>query len=174
MQMSHVAIDPDAQRASPDSFKLAMRTLMGGVCVVTTEYGNEVIGVTVTAACSVSADEPLILICLNRTGRAVAPIMETGRFGLSVLSANQQSAAKYFARRGETDQPHFLWTDGCPTIDGALACLVCATQHHVQAGTHLILVALVEQATTSDGQPLGYANGMYCTATPILNALEPS
>ncbi len=167
MQMSHVAIDPDAQRASPEFFKSAMRTLMGGVCVVTTRQGDNVIGVTVTATCSVSAEEPLILICLNRSGRIAAPIAEEGRFGLSVLSENQRSVAQYFARSGEACEPHFVWDNDCPTIDGALARLVCVSQHQVHAGTHLILVALVEQATVLAGLPLGYANGSYCTVAPL-------
>lgn len=173
MQMSHIAIDPDARRASPEIFKSAMRTLMGGVCVVTTRHGDDVIGVTVTAACSVSAEEPLILICLNRSGRVAAPIAEQARFGLSVLSANQRSAAQYFARSGEACEPHFVWDNDCPTIDGALARLVCVSQHQVHAGTHLILVALVENATVVAGQPLGYANGSYCTVAKLLEDVNP-
>jgi flavin reductase len=166
MMTSRVVVDPDAKRATPDSFKHAMRTLMGGVCAVTAKHAEEVIGVTVTAACSVSADEPLVLICLNRSGRAAGPIAELGRFGLSVLSARQQSAATYFARSGEVDQPRFQWDGDCPTIDGALARLVCVSQHQVQAGTHLVIIALVEHAAITQGQPLGYVNGAYCTAAP--------
>jgi flavin reductase len=167
---SHVVVDPGAPRTAPDNFKHAMRTLMGGVCAVTAKHGQEVVGVTVTAACSVSAQEPLLLICLNRSGRAAAPIAELGRFGLSVLSAGQQSAAAYFARSGQVDQPQFAWDSDCPTIDGALARMVCVSQHQVHAGTHLIIIALVEHATITEGLPLGYANGAYCTAAPIHSA----
>ncbi len=169
---SHVIVDPDAPRASPESFKQAMRTLMGGVCAVTARYSDGVIGVTVTAACSVSADEPLILICLNRSGRMAAPIAKLGRFGFSVLAADQYSAASYFARNEEGDEPAMVWDDDCPTLDGALARLVCVSQHQVHAGSHLVIIALVEKATISHGSPLGYANGAYCTAVPI--KIEPN
>ena len=170
---SQVIVNPSAQRASSDDFKHAMRTLIGGVCTVTAKTDDGVVGLTVTAACSVSADEPLILICLNRSGRAAGPIAEQGRFGLSVLSAQQQSVATYFARSGEADLPDFAWDGDCPTIDGALARLVCVSQHQVHAGTHLIIIALVEQVGITAGKPLGYVNGDYCTASPICGEAIP-
>ena len=48
-----------------DEFKQAMRHLAGGVTIIATEHEGCRTGMAATAVCSVSADPPTILICIN-------------------------------------------------------------------------------------------------------------
>ena len=68
------------------TFRACMRQVPGAVTVVTTVHEGTRGGLTATAVCSVSADPPQILVCVNRSSSAEAVIVAAGRFGVSFLS----------------------------------------------------------------------------------------
>ena len=47
------------------AFKKGMRHLAASVTLITTRYGDLRGGLTATAVCSVSAEPPQILVCVN-------------------------------------------------------------------------------------------------------------
>ena len=59
--------------ASQD-FRAAMGLAATGVSVVTTDGPSGRFGLTVSAVSSVSADPPLVLICINRKSPAIAAL----------------------------------------------------------------------------------------------------
>ena len=82
---------------SNDDFKEGMRHLAASVTVITVAQNNKKDGLTATAACSVSAEPPQLLVCVNREAGAHDLIQEEGVFGVNVLARDQEDIAKRFA-----------------------------------------------------------------------------
>ena len=82
---------------SPTEFKQAMRHLAGGVSIIATEHEGVRAGLAATAVCSVSADPPTILICINSSASAHDPIRESGRFSVNLLASDHDRIARGFS-----------------------------------------------------------------------------
>ena len=83
--------------ATPDDFKRGMRQLAAGVNVITVTNGGVRDGLTATAVCSISAEPPHLLVCVNSTAGAHGPIHRAGSFCINVLAQDQEAIAKRFA-----------------------------------------------------------------------------
>ncbi len=151
--------------ARADAFRSAMRRFPTGVTVVTSVRDGEPRGITLTAFASVSADPPMLLICVNREARSYLYIASSRIFCVNVLAADQQELAERFAgkiREHQFDDIAFT-TDvtGAPVLPGTIAHFDCevAEEHH--AGTHSIFIGRVLSCDASPGAPLGYFNGRF-------------
>lgn len=140
-----------------------MGSWASGVSVVTTRRGDLLYGLTVSSLASVSADPPLVSICINNDNKGAAMITESGWFAISVLGDDQQAASNYFARSGREPTQGFVevdgtWTEsGLPIVSGAIAWLVCDVSQSVEAGTHTLFIGQVTDAGTNEGRgPLLY------------------
>ena len=153
----------------PEHFINAMRQLAAGVSLITTSDGITRRGLTATAVCSVSAQPPHLLVCVNRSADAYALLRQTGVFAVNLLSIEQRALADRFAGRdGTAGEARFAvgrWATlvtGAPVLDDSLASFDCRTAHHVEAGTHGILVGAVEAVTLGSGAtPMLYHDGDY-------------
>lgn len=157
--------------AEADHFRLGMRRVSGTVAIVTTAGPDgERRGVTATAFCSLSADPPSVLACINRetwVGQ-LAPL--SGNFCINVLSGSQQAVAEVFAgRSGLSAGERFsvgCWSvgqSGAPILEGALASFDCRLASAVDHATHVILIGAV-LATRLGPEPadtLIYAEGRF-------------
>ncbi len=85
---------------SSDEFKQAMRHLAGGVTIIATEHKGCRAGLAATAVCSVSADPPTLLVCINSGASAHNSIRASGRFSVNLLATGQNGVARCFS--GET------------------------------------------------------------------------
>jgi len=149
-----------------DDFRTAMRRLPTGVTIVTTLLGGKPKGFTANAFSSVSADPPMILICVNRLARSHPAIAASSAFCVNVLTLEQRSLAERFATHGglEDADPfvgleHGVVRTGVPVLDGALAFFDCELAEEHSAGTHTIFIGSVVASGSRDGAPLGYFNG---------------
>lgn len=122
-------------------------------------------GMTATSVTSVSADPPMLLVCVNRAASTHAILELNGRFGVAFLAEGQEEISTICAAPGLKEFPDGSIDDvdtGCPTIVEAAAnlrCLVVDTHEH---GTHTVFVARVERAASDDSKrPLLYHNGHY-------------
>ena len=156
-----------------DRFKAAMGSWASGVSVVTTRHGDLLYGLTVSSLASVSAEPPLVSVCINNDNRAVTMIQESGWYAVSVLGSAQKDASNYFARSGREPTEGFVevdgrWTDsGLPIVQGALAWLVCDVVHAVPAGSHTLFIGQVTDAGSDpDAAPLIYWRRGYRAITP--------
>jgi flavin reductase (DIM6/NTAB) family NADH-FMN oxidoreductase RutF len=74
-----------------------MRRTLGrfttGVTVVTTARGEDVHAMTANAFTSVSLEPPLVLVSIDKRTRMHALLPDTRRFGVSVLSSDQERTA---------------------------------------------------------------------------------
>jgi len=146
-----------------------MRHLAGGVCIVTslTSAGLRA-GMTATAVCAVSAEPPVLLICVHRDTRSHGVIGEAGVFAVNVLGMADQELAQRFAgtMAGEERFDDARWTQlltGAPVLETALASFDCRIVQAVEVGTHRIFLGTVHAVRLGRGphRPLLYANRRY-------------
>jgi flavin reductase (DIM6/NTAB) family NADH-FMN oxidoreductase RutF len=148
----------------------AMRDVMGrfatGVTVLTVG-GEHVHGMTANAFTSVSLDPPLVLCCVANKAWMNSAIMSAGSFGVSVLGADQEDVARYFAdRRRPTGAAQFAGGDwvpgpstGVPVLGSALAWLECDLVGVREGGDHSIFLGQVLNMHSGDGSALLFFGG---------------
>jgi len=160
---SHFASSPSSCVASGD-FVSAMAMAATGVSVVTTDGEAGRFGITVSAVSSVSAEPPMVLVCINRKSPAVAAIAANGRFGVNMLAGHQAGVARTFAGRPDEGAPYDFathdWSSGAtglPCLAGAAARFECLIDSAIDAGTHRIYIGRVVSAEAGTLDPLVYA-----------------
>jgi flavin reductase (DIM6/NTAB) family NADH-FMN oxidoreductase RutF len=157
-----------------DEFKQAMRHLAGDVTIIATEHKGCRTGMAATAVCSVSADPPTILICINAGSSAHEPIRESGRFSVNLLASGQDDIARRFSGEtgvgGEERFATGAWAPlvtGAPVLESALAGLDCRVTEVVRMATHSVFFgAVMGVASRAAAKPLIYAHGTYGTFSP--------
>jgi flavin reductase (DIM6/NTAB) family NADH-FMN oxidoreductase RutF len=151
---------PAEHQAIPtDRVRVIAGALANGVAVLTvvTTDGSPR-GTTVSAFTPVSFDPPLIMVAVNRDGRTHQVIQRCLGFGLSVLSADQQTVARHFASRrrpGGSEQfshiPHRPGqASGAPLLTDTVAQFDCITRQLIPSGDHVLLIG---EAITADASP---------------------
>ncbi|OLF10353.1 flavin reductase [Actinophytocola xanthii] len=154
----------------PESAKLALRDVMShfatGITVLTAR-GERAHGMTANAFTSVSLDPPMVLCCVARTARMHEAILGARNFGVSVLCAEQESVARYFASRerpaGMAQFERVDWFPGrhtgVPLLVGSLAWLECDLTEVYEGGDHSIFLGTVRGAGRGGGQALLFLGG---------------
>jgi flavin reductase (DIM6/NTAB) family NADH-FMN oxidoreductase RutF len=179
VKLPRVERDHAPQPVSAEQFKLAMRSLAATVNVVTSAHSGHRYGMTATAACSVSADPPTVLVCINKSTATHGAIAKSGAFCVNVLRAEDRELSSVFsgAQSGESRFKARDWTrlaTGSPALIDALVSFDCRVVRKVAQGTHTVFFGEVEQLLFGKkGKPLLYAEGQYAKLTPILQELPP-
>jgi flavin reductase (DIM6/NTAB) family NADH-FMN oxidoreductase RutF len=150
------------------SFKKGMRQLASGVSIVTTGDGRGArAGFTATAVCSVSAEPPQLLVCVNANSNTHPKIREWKNFCINVLSSAQHAVARHFASTSATDNRFGLgdWSvleTGAPVLKGCPVNFDCTLVQEVQAGTHTVFIGNVTAVAVIAGlEPLAFVDGQY-------------
>jgi flavin reductase len=145
-----------------------MRGAATGVSIVATDGPAGRYGLTVSAFSSVSAEPPMVLVCINRRSPACAAVRRNRRFCVNVLSQAQRSMANTFAGRPEAGDAYEFhaasWTSsatGAPRLDGCTASFDCVLQTSIDAGTHSIFIGAVKALESTGTSPLVYVDGAY-------------
>jgi len=147
-----------------------------GIAIVTTlDEGGRPRGLTTNAICAVSADPPMLLVCVDQTSRTLAALRHANRFVVNFMSDGRADLCALFASKAEDKFADVRWEPGlggvpCLTED-ALAYAECLTEQELEAGDHLILIGLVESGSAPDPErvPILYfrrAYGSTPTAAP--------
>lgn len=142
-----------------------MRHFPTGVSVVTSFREGEPRGVTVSAFASVSADPPMVLICINREARSYLYISSSKVFCVNLLAGDQRRLAERFAGKLRENQfegvPYTTDKTGAAVLRDTVAHFDCevAEEHH--AGSHSIFIGRVVSCSSRPGSPLGYYNGEF-------------
>ena len=151
-----------------DDFKAGMRQLAAGVTVITATHNESKDGLTATATCSVSADPPMLLICVNQLAGAHQMIRDAGSFGVNILARDQEDIALRFAGMDDAGREDRFglgtWTKiatGAPILKDALAGFDCTISEQVDAGTHSIFIGRIVGIIHQQGAPLLYGNGAF-------------
>jgi flavin reductase (DIM6/NTAB) family NADH-FMN oxidoreductase RutF len=142
-----------------------MSNFATGITVVTTVDGNgKIYGLTVNSFTSVSLEPLLVLVCLDNRLNGFQAFKESGRFGVSMLSENQEDLSRMFAKK-DSERPaeiYFKGQTGMPLLRNSLATMECETAALHVAGDHTIFVGRVNHADVlKEDRPLLYFQGKY-------------
>lgn len=154
-----------------DDFLSAMRGVAASVTVVTTRGEAGKFGATVSAFCSVSADPPMVLVCLNAASRIAAQVRANGRFCVNILPQAATALADRFAGRDDAriaDRFDGIALDPTTGVGLAGATVLRCSSHSVQpAATHLVCIGQVTEIVRAEAAPLAWVHGAYHAVTPL-------
>lgn len=147
---------------NPRDFRNTLGRFATGVTVVTTAAEGQVHGMTANAFMSVSLEPPLVLVSVDRKARTHAILEQTGRYGVSILTEEQQPYSQHFAGKPDPNLAlNWEWVDGIPLLPGAVAHLVTTIVEAHPAGDHTLFIGRVEYIATGEGKPLLFFSGKY-------------
>ncbi len=148
-------------------FKAGMRSLAGAVNIITAAHAGHRYGMTATAVCSVSAEPPAVLVCINKLATTHGAVGKSEAFCVNVLRAEDWELSTVFSG-GQSGEARFKsrdWTrlaTGSPVLIDALVCFDCRVVKKLAHGTHTIFLGEVQQMTFGQkGKPLLYSEGQY-------------
>lgn len=158
----------------PSDFRAAMARFPGAVTIVSTRADGERRGITATAVCSVTAEPPSVLVCLNRKTGTCAAVAETGMFNINLLAGDGGEVAMRFAGQGGvTGEDKFAagtWADdsrGMPVLRDSVVSLSCEVTERMEAGSHSVFIGTIVAIETGEGAALIYEQSRFHRLTPL-------
>lgn len=149
-------------------FRNLMRQQAGAVTIIAVGKAGERTGLTATAMCSLTDSPPTILICVNKSASAHAPIKAMRCFSVNVLGAEQMELARRFSTKKLEGEARFDRDDwevlatGAPVLKGTIASLDCELVAETEVETHSIFIGRVRDGRFDDAsQPLVYFRGNF-------------
>ncbi|WP_051580202.1 flavin reductase family protein [Pseudonocardia acaciae] len=179
--MSHDLAPTDIGEGLREAFVQAMGRAATGVMVVGASDGGRRVAQTVSSMCSVSAEPPLVLVCIHRRSPVNAAIARSRSFCVSMLATRHDHVADTFAGRPWPGKERWDFTcgdweparSGSPRLVDALAAFDCAVHSVVEAGSHLVYLGAVHDIVASTGAPLVYVDRSYARAHPVAPSYFP-
>ncbi len=149
----------------PELFREVFGRFATGVAVITGTGAAGLGGMTVNALCSLSLEPLLVLVCFENEARTLPIVREAGRFGVNVLTTDQEELAGVFASKvPEAEKldgvPHRI-EHGVPLIEGSLAWAACDLRELIAGGDHTIAIGEVIAMGLGSGDPLLWYGGRY-------------
>jgi 3-hydroxy-9,10-secoandrosta-1,3,5(10)-triene-9,17-dione monooxygenase reductase component len=161
-----------AEGVTPAEWRSAMGCFPSGVTIVTTWDGDEPVGSTINAFCSVSLEPPLLLICLAHQNPIREGLERSRMFGVNILPEDGRPIAQRFAREPIADRfcefPYRVAPGGAPQLEAAPVFIECALEAIYPGGDHLIAVGRglrIEHASAA--APLLYHRGQFSPFNPV-------
>jgi flavin reductase (DIM6/NTAB) family NADH-FMN oxidoreductase RutF len=154
-----------------EAFQRAVGRFASGVTVVTTQSGVGLRGITASSFTFVSAEPPLILVCIVGTSTFVPLIEVEGAFAVNILAEDDEFLADRFANRAPlvnatfSGVPHVTATTGAPLLRGAVAWFDCSLHASYDGGDHRIFVGRVLAFEEREGEPLLVYRSRYARLT---------
>jgi flavin reductase len=155
------------------AFLDAMSHAVTGVSVVTTDGPGGRFGLTASSMTSLSADPPMLLVCINRRSPLSQAIDANRSFSVNVLTTRQRHVADTFAGHPDRGEPYAFspgnWDldrSTAPRLRGAVALFECELVAAHDFGSHALFVARVTAADGEGGPPLLYSQRTYGRPCP--------
>jgi flavin reductase ActVB len=158
---------------SGDLYKQIGRSAAGAVSIVAAydRTTDHVVGLTASSFVTLSFDPPLVMFAIQHSTSSYASMVSSHAFGVSLLRHTQARVASLFATKGPAKTGTTRFEEGktlhVPLISNALAHVECLTNQIFISGDHAIVVGLVEEARTFEGEPLLYFAQQYGTFAPL-------
>ena len=137
--------------------------------VTTLDADHQPKGLTSNAVCSVSAEPPLMLVCVDKKSHTLPALRHSKTFVVNYLCAGRGELSNTFASKEPDKFAKVAWRpakNGMPWLHtDSLAYAECTTVEEIDAGDHVILLARVDdgQAPAPGTQPLMYFRRSYAS-----------
>jgi len=148
-------------------FRHALGRFATGVVLISCGSGETLHAMTANAFMSGSLRPPLIVVSVSHKARMHGRLMESARFGVSVLSAEQERHSRHFA--GDLQQafaPQFAEVDGMADIallDRAVARFAARVVDRHPCGDHTLFIGEVMMFSLDEHAPLVFYGGRYAS-----------
>jgi flavin reductase (DIM6/NTAB) family NADH-FMN oxidoreductase RutF len=153
---------------TPEELRKAMRNWTTGITIVTASHEGVQHGMTVSSFTSLSLDPPLLSVSLYYTSRTYALVNAAGKFGITILAADQEEISNRFAGRIPDTEERFTGLEtetlasDIPFIKGGLSFFECKVVQSLPTGTNNLFIGeIVAARAIEDGDPLLYFNQKY-------------
>lgn len=157
-------------RHGSELFREVFGRFVTGVAVVTSAGPAGSGGMTANALCSLSLDPLLALVCFANEARTLPIVRDARRFGVNVLTADQEDLAGVFASKlpesEKLDGVDYHLQDAVPIIDGVHAWATCCVCELIPGGDHTIAIGEVISMGLGGGKPLVWYGGRYHSWPP--------
>jgi flavin reductase (DIM6/NTAB) family NADH-FMN oxidoreductase RutF len=175
--MEGFVVKPDSQLVTAEAegfrahFLNRMREVPGAVALIATVHEGKRGGLAATAWCSLSADPPTMLVCVNRNASAHDAIVASGLFSVNQLATVHEEIVAIFSnQRGLQGSDRFLegdWQDGSrgtPLLRKAVTAYECAVVGRMVYETHSLFIGQVVDmiAPGEVADPAAFFKGALC------------
>ena len=150
------------------TFRQGMRGIAGAVTVLTTSWRGAPYGMTATAVCSLSAEPPRLIACVNQAGQTFEMLRNSRMLAVNVLAENQVDMAMRFAGMlGDVDRvAGTVWRKGqlggLPVLADTCSTFECRIAEFINSVSHAILICDIIAVEANEGRrPLLYCNGSF-------------
>jgi flavin reductase (NADH) len=142
-------------RVEREQFVQIMSAFPTGVAIVTTlEPDGTPRGLTTNAVTSVSAEPPILLVCVDLNSRTLPALRHSRRFVVNFMRDDCAEICRLFASKSDDKFEHVAWTPGLggmPILhEGAIAHAQCSTLEELEIGDHVVVTGLVESGDAPD------------------------
>ncbi len=152
------ATQHEAKSTGCAEFRDVMASFPAGVTVNTTvDSDGQWWGFTASAFCSLSADPPLVLVCLAKSAECYPAFMSSDSIAIHFVQKQFEGLARTFATRGAdkfTGHPFELTPRGLPVLRELGSVLECSVFARYDGGDHTIIVGRVEDALLGSSDPV--------------------
>lgn len=153
----------DGNAIDTERFKDLMSNVAATVTVVTGPSDDGPFGITVSAFTSVSADPPIVLICIDKVAGSLAQFLAAPGFTVNFLPESAEDTAMLFATRGADKFGSTGWrlpttAASGPVLSDAFQVLECETVERTEMGDHWVIYGRVVAEAGDPAAPLIYFN----------------
>lgn len=146
------------EHVTPEDFKEGMACLAGSVNIVTTDGPGGRAGLTASAVCSVTAEPPTLLVCVNRGSSAAKAFMENDAVCVNTVGPDHQDLAMTFGGKTPMEERFTQagWTtdaSGAPVLTGAVVSFDCKVTGRSVVGSHEVLFCEILDIARTPGSP---------------------
>ncbi len=184
-QLVRTVIQPGENRMSEaEAFVRAMAAFASGVTIVTTGRAGHRRGLTATAVCSLSADQPSLLVCVNRKASAHDVLVNERYFAVNVLTkAHREIAVMFSSSAPECRVGRFakgewgILETGAPALLSAAAVFDCELDRIIDGFSHSILIGLVRSTrlfSNPDDDALIWHGRRFRSVTDLVDPMHRS
>jgi flavin reductase (DIM6/NTAB) family NADH-FMN oxidoreductase RutF len=142
----------------PVQLRRVFAAFPSGVTAVAALVDGRPVGIAASSFTSVSLRPALVSVCIAHASTTWPVLNTAARFGVSVLSADQEHACRQLSAHDGDRFAALSWraTDGgAVLLDGASAWLECSIDQQIRAGDHDIVVLRVHDLDADhDVRPL--------------------
>ncbi len=151
-----------------EGLRQAMRRWTTGVTVVTSRFGDQQHGMACNSLASVSLEPPRIVVTLAHATRTYNLVVQSGIFGVTLLSHRQQAVSDRFSGKVLEIEDRFTGLDtftlvtGAPLLEGGLSFLDCRVVGAFPMPLSTLFIGEVLAARATDRlDPLVYFDRSY-------------